>query len=307
MMVSRAVFDLDVPAVIAAIESFIAEQMTELERVGIVVPLSGGLDSSTVVTLCARAVGPDRVTALLLPDRRGSRDALRLGRLVAGRLGVRVAVQDATRLNRAAGVYEFVGYRVPVRRLVARVVRRYLAGGGDNEFLAGVRGTDHVLTRQALAAIYARQRLRMVMTYRYAELRRLLVVGAAHKSEDLLGLFVKFGVDDAADVMPLKGLYRSHVRRIAEAVGVPADVLARSPNPEMLPGIDDKYLDVFGVPAATVDLVLWGLEHGLPDTDIAHDVTLDPAKVAELRDAVRLSAPMRQPSRYPDLSAFLRH
>jgi len=304
--VSPAVFEMDVSAVGAEIERFISGQVTELGREGIVVALSGGLDSSTVLALCARAVGPDRVTALLLPDKRGSRDALRFSRLVAGQLGVRVVALDATRVNRAAGVYDFVGYRVPWRRLVARVVRTYLAKGADSIFLAGVRGTDHRLTREALAAIYARQRLRMVMTYRHAELHRLLVVGTAHKSEDLLGLFVKFGVDDAADLMPLKGLYRSQVLRIAEAVGVPAEVLARTPNPEMLPGIEDKYLDIFGVPTPTVDLMLWGIEHHLPNADIAHDTGVAPAKVAELREAVRVSAHMRQPSRQPDLTMLLR-
>lgn len=306
MKVSPAVFELDVEAVVAAIERFISEQVTELERAGIVVPLSGGLDSSTVLALCARAVGPDRVTALLLPDKRGTKDALRFSRLVADRLGVRGVVQDATRVNRAARVYEFVGYRIPMRRLVARAVRRYLADDAHNVFLAGVRGTDHRLTRQALAAVYARQRLRMVMTYRYAELNRLLVVGTAHRSEDLLGLFVKFGVDDVADVMPMKELYRSQVLQVAAAVGVPVEVLSRTPNPEMLPGVDDKYLDVFRVPAPTVDLALWGIEHGLSDADIARDVDVPPAKVAQLREAVRVSAHMREPSRHPDLARFMR-
>ncbi|HET7724255.1 MAG TPA: NAD(+) synthase [Propionibacteriaceae bacterium] len=301
---SPAGFELDAPAVAQEIERFIASQMAELGRTGIVVPLSGGLDSSTVLALCVRAVGADRVTALLLRDKRGSRDALRFSRLVAGRLGVRVVVQDATRVNRAAGVYEFAGYRLPLPRFVARVVRRYLARG-ENIFLAGIRGTDHRLTREALAAIYARQRLRLVMTYRYADLHRLAVVGTAHKSEDLLGLFVKFGVDDAADLMPLKGLYRSHVLQLARVVGVPDEVLERTPNPEMLPGIEDKYVDVFGVPAPTVDLVLWGIEHGLSDEEIAEDVPLTGAKVVELREAVRLSAHMREPSRHPDLGRFL--
>jgi NAD+ synthase len=296
-----AVFDLDVQATADTIERFISDQLTDLGRTGIVVPLSGGLDSSTVLALCVRAVGAERVTALLLPDKRGSKDALRFSRLVADRLGVRVVVQKATRLNRAAGVYSFIGYRLPIRRIVAREVRRHLDDTADNVFLAGIRGTDHVLTRQALAAIYARQRLRMVMTYRYADLHRLLVVGTAHKSEDLLGLFVKFGVDDSADLMPLKALYRSHVVQIAAAVGVPPEILARSPSPEMLPGIDDKYLDVFGVPAPTIDLALWGIEHGLSDPDIAHEISLTQAKVAQLREAVRLSAHMREPSRHPDL------
>ena len=303
---STEVFDFDVPAVTTRIEGFIAEQMTALGRAGIVVALSGGLDSSAVLALCARAVGPERVTALLLPDKRGSREAEHFSRLVTDRLKVHGATVDTSRVNEATGVYDFIGYRLPLPKVVARVVRAYLAKGGqDGIFLAGLRGTDHDLTRQALAAIYARQRLRMVLTYRYADLHRLLVVGSAHMTEDLLGLFVKFGIDDAADVMPLKGLYRTQVLRVAKEAGVPSEVLARTPNPEMLPGIDDKYLDIFGVPAPTVDLVLWGIQHALADAEIAHATDLDVVKAAELREAVRLSAHMRQPSRQPDLSTLL--
>jgi NAD+ synthase len=301
MALTAAVFDIDVDAVVPAIERFIAEAMRELARVGIVVPISGGLDSSTVLALCAGAVGPDKVTALLLPDRRGARDALRFGRLVARRLGVRAVEVDTTGLNRAAGVYRFVGYRLP-SRLVARGTRARLARSRD-AFAAGMRGTDDRLTRQALAAVYARQRLRLVVTYRYADLRRLLVVGSAHKSEDLLGLFVKFGIDDCADVMPLKNLYRTQVLAIAAAVGVPPEVVARTPNPEMVPGIEDKYLDLVGVAAPTVDLVLWGIEHGMGDAEIAAAVGRPEAKVAELRELVRLTAHMRHPSLAPGKSS----
>lgn len=301
LKLTPAVFELDLEAVVETIERFIRTGMEELGRDGIVVALSGGLDSSTVLTLCARAVGPGRVTALLLPDRKGAADALRFGRMVARQLGVRAVELDTTRLNRAGGVYDFVAYRVPARGLVARVVKWYLGRPGESLFVAAVRGSDRRMAREALASIYTRQRLRMVATYRYAELHRLLVVGSAHKSEDLLGLFVKFGVDDAADLMPLKGLYRSHLLAIARAVGVPGEILARSPNPEMLPGITDKYLDVVKVPAPAVDLVLWGIEHGLPDADIAHDTSVDVAKVAEIREVVRLSAHMREPSMSPDL------
>lgn len=300
MTLSPAVFDLDAVAAARTIEAFIREAMADLGRDGIVVPLSGGLDSSTVLGLCARAVGPERVTALLLPDRRGAPDALRFGRLVARRLGVRAVELDTTRVNRAAGVYRFLGYRLP-RRLVARIARSRLSGKGENEFVAGLRGTESRLARQAMAAINARQRVRMVVTYRYAELRRLLVVGSAHKSEDLLGLYVKFGVDDVADVMPLAGLYRTHILRLAAVVGVPDVVVARTPNPEMLPGVDDKYLDVLGIPSPVVDLVLWGIEHGLGDAEIAPDVALAESKVRELRAIVGLSAHMRTPSMFPDL------
>lgn len=297
---TASVFDIDADQVASEIEVFLNETMGRLGRDGIVVALSGGLDSSTVLTLSVRSVGPDRVTALLLPDRRGAADARRFGRVVAERLSVQTAEIDTTRLNRAAGVYRFIGYRLP-RGLVERIARRKISAGDENAFVAGLRGGGDRLTRQAMAMMYARQRLRMVVTCRYADLHRLLVVGSAHKSEDLLGLFVKFGVDDVADVMPLKGLYRSHVVQIARAISVPEEVITRTPNPEMLPGIQDKYLDVLRVSATTADLVLWGIEHGRSDASIAEAAEVSSAKVAELREVVSLSEHMRNPSLFPSL------
>lgn len=295
------VFDIDADHIAHEIEVFISESMGKMGRQGIVVALSGGLDSSAVLALSARAVGPERVTALLLPDRHGAPDALRFGRAVAEQLSVRIEVIDTTRLNRAAGVYRFIGYRLP-SSVVERIARKKLSRSGENAFIAGLSGTGDRLTRQAMAMMYARQRVRMVVTYRFADLHRLLVVGSAHKSEDLLGLFVKFGIDDVADVMPLKGLYRSHVVQIARAAGVPEEVIARTPNPEMLPGIHDKYLDVLGVTSSTADLILWGIEHGLDDRPIAAAVHQPIEKVAELRRVVLLSEHMRHPSLSPDLS-----
>jgi len=301
MKLDSCVFELDLDRIIPVIETFIAAKMNELGRRGIVVPLSGGLDSSTVAALFAQSVGRDKVIALLLPDRQGAPDAIKFATLVADRLGIKTVRQDTTKLNKSGGVYDFIANKVPNKKLGASVVRRYLVGDNGNFYLAGIAGTDHQLTREALASIYAKQRLRMVTTYHYAELHRLMVVGSAHKSEDLLGLFVKFGVDDVADLMPLKMLYRSQVLAIAARVGVPTEVLERSPNPEMLPGIEDKYQDVLHVSSEVVDLVLWGIEQGLDDAFIAESVALPVAKVAELRDIVRLSAHMRHPSQFPQL------
>jgi NAD+ synthase len=150
--------------------------------------------------------------------------------------------------------------------------------------------------RRAFASIYARQRTRVVVTFRYADLHRLLVAGSAHKSEDLLGLFVKFGIDDSADIMPLKHLYRSHILQIARYIGVPNAVIDRSPNPEMLPGVEDKYFDLLRVPSDQVDLVLFGLGHGMSDEEIAERSGVSGAITAEIRQMVEMSSHMRSPS-----------
>ena len=295
-----AVFDFNVMAAVATIECFISAKMNELGRAGIVVPLSGGLDSSTVTALCARAVGAERVIGLILRDRKVFPTALRFGHVVAERLGVKAVEVDVTRLNRAGGVYGYRGYLLPAW-ILARLARWSRARRGYNVIIASMRGTDR-RTRDAFVPMNARQRLRMVATYRYAEAHRLLVVGAAQRTELLLGLFVTFGVDDAADLMPLKRLYRTQIVPIARAVGVPEEVIARSPSAEMLPGDADKYLDVGKVPVETIDLILWGIEHDMADAEIARDVAVDTAKVGEIREMVRLTAHMRDPSQCPDLN-----
>jgi NAD+ synthase len=295
MRLSQDVFAIDCAVVVPRIEDFIRNAMRSLHRDGIVVPLSGGLDSSTVAALCARAVGRENVTGLMLPDIKGSPQAVRFGRLVVKELGIRGRVIDTTTILAAAGAYSFVANLVP-RRLLSRFVRNTLARPGKNMFLEGIKGGDDPFMRRAFASIYARQRARVVVTFRYADLHGLLVAGSAHKSEDLMGLFVKFGIDDSADIMPLKNLFRSHVLQVARHVGVPSSVIGRTPNPEMLPGVEDKYLDVLRVPSETVDLVLFGLEHGMADADIAAQCGLTGEKTAEIRSIFELSAHMRAPS-----------
>ncbi len=296
MRLSPEVFQIDCTVVVPKIEAFIREKMGALSRAGVLVPLSGGLDSSTVAALCARAVGRESVTGLMLPDIKGSRDARRFGRMVAKELGIHAHSINMTHILQASGAYRFVSNMVPSRKLVSSFVRKHMAEAETNLFLRALRGSDDRMVRRAFASVYAKQRARVVVTFRYADLNRLLVAGTAHKSEDLLGLYVKFGIDDSADIMPLKNLYRSHILQIAHYVGVPRYVIERSPNPEMLPGIEDKYFDVLRVPAESVDLVLFGLESGMSDDDIATGTGVKTQKVSEIREIMSLSEHMRRPS-----------
>ncbi|MBP1635567.1 MAG: synthetase, partial [Acidobacteria bacterium] len=105
-MASADVLRLDCAAAAAAIEGKIREQVLgTLRRRGAVVGLSGGIDSSVVATLCARALGQGRVVGLLMPERDSSGDSLRLGRLVADHLGIDVVLEDIAPTLAAAGCY----------------------------------------------------------------------------------------------------------------------------------------------------------------------------------------------------------
>jgi NAD+ synthase len=296
MRLSQSLFEIEGTVVVPKIEDFIRKMLAAFSRKGILVPLSGGLDSSTVAALCARAVGKENVTGLMLPDIKGSPEAVQFGRLIAKDLGIRAHSINMTHILLAAGAYRFAANLVPSRKLLSIMVRRHLRKSNRNLHLEALRGSNERMILRALASVYARQRARVVVTFRYADLHQLLVVGTAHKSEDLLGLYVKFGIDDSADLMPLKNLYRSHILQIARYVGIPQSILERSPNPEMLPGVEDKYYDLFGMESEKVDLVLFGIESQMSNEEIATDTGVAMEKVTEIREVVALSQYMRQPS-----------
>ncbi len=115
MNLTSDVFTMDCPSVCSRIEAFIAATMQSLHRKGIVVPISGGLDSSVVVSLCVRAVGKEQVTGLLLPEKKGNPDALQFGNLVANQLGIRTVTVDISPILDSIGAYEFISNKVGPR------------------------------------------------------------------------------------------------------------------------------------------------------------------------------------------------
>jgi len=296
------VFSIDAADVAARIERFISDNMLALRRQGVVVAISGGLDSSTVAALCVRAVGADRVIGLMMPEKQGNPEAQKFGATIAARLGIQAKTLDLSGLLKRAGTYDFMLSRVPGRAIREKVVKTYFALSRSNPYLQGIRGERPPLFGKGFATMNSKHRMRLVMAYRFAEEHNLLVVGCAHKSEDLVGLFVKYGVDDCADVMPLKNLYRSHILQLARYVGVPEEIIDRPPNPDIIAGVTDKYFDVLGVPAETIDLILYGLvEAKMTPADVASEVGLPAAKVEEIRELIDLTAHMRSHSMAPDL------
>lgn len=293
MELTPAVFQIDCPAEARKIEAFIREKMTELHREGIVVPLSGGLDSSTVVTSCTRAVGKEKVTGLLLPEKNGNPDALAFAKQLASQLSIQAVTIDISRILKELGTYRFIADQVGSRTIVKRFVEGIPTVTRKEYFIGGITGTSNPLVRQGLASMLSKHRVRMVVTYKFAEERGLMVVGSAHLSEDLVGLYSKYGVDDAADVMPLKHLYRAQILQLARFLGIPHEIVERKPNPDMLPGIEDKYFDVLGIPSETLDLILYGLQHGLPPEEIATQLQLGPARVLEIQELVHMTEHMR--------------
>ncbi len=297
MKLNSNIFVIDVTSYVERLCDFIRESQLSLNRSGILVPFSGGLDSSTVLLLCIRAVGRDHVTALLMPEKQGNPEANRYARLVTDQYQIKTIVRDISPILSSLGTYKFILSKLLFRSIQNKAVQAYMRLSNMNPFLKIMKGKASDLERCGYAKFMSKQRIRVVVEYLIAEEKDFLVVGCAHKTEDMVGLFVKFGADDLADIMPLKNLFRSQIVQLAKFLGVPVEILNRTPNPDIIPGVSDKYVDILGLPCETLDLVLYGIEQCMEDQIIAEQLNLPTKRILDLRSLVLKTEHMRNPSR----------
>ncbi len=256
------------------IEEFLRQKLTDIHKEGILIGLSGGLDSAIAAYLATRAIGATRVILLNLPDK-DSKDIHRQhAHIVAGELGVPLTTSEITAPLNSVGVYELLPLRLlPARGLqeiAIRLSNPIRGAGGKGDYLAerfNAKPNSLVANGNAYASI--KHRLRMVLLYYEAERKNLMIVGAANKTEYLTGTFSKWGCDQCADVMPLLHLYRSQLKPLAEYLGIPEEIRTKAADPDVIPGVDNKeaLLGSF----LTTDLILWGMENNLDQQDLSRE------------------------------------
>ncbi len=213
----RARLKLNAALATKALTGFIADANRSAGTAGMVLGLSGGVDSALSAALAARALGPERVHALILPYRTSSPDSRTDAELVAAEFGLKPRVIDVS---------------APV----------------DAYFESAEPDADPV-RRGNLTA-----RMRMAILFDQAKKLGCLVLGTSNKTEILLGYSTIFG-DNASSVNPLGDLYKQQVRQLSEHVGVPERVIAKPPSADLWPGQTDE--DELGLPYATADEVLY--------------------------------------------------
>jgi NAD+ synthase len=276
---------LDAERAVAEIAEGISETiLRRLRKRGAVVAVSGGIDSSVAAALCVRALGAERVLALLLPESESSGDTLDLSNLLVQHLGVESVVEDITPLLDAAGCYR--------RRdeAIREVVPDYGPGWRAKIVLPSVLGSERLpvfsvvvespqgerkqarLTSGAYRAVVAatsfKQRTRKMLEYYHADRLDRAVVGTPNRLEYDQGFFVKCG-DGAADVKPIAHLYKTQVYQLAAHLGIPEEIRSRPPTTDTysLPQSQEEFY--FSVPYEVLDLCLYALNHGLPAASIA--------------------------------------
>ncbi len=223
-MIALRLGDGELPRVREVIVASIRNRVEKVGLSGAVVALSGGIDSSLVLTLTVEALGKDRVLALLMPEYRvtPTRD-----------------LEDARRLVQLL--------QVPHREIAINEAVEWFA-----QFLPGSPDTPGF--RMALANV--KPRIRMILNYFFANLDGRLVVGTSNKTELLLGYGTKYG-DMAADIYPIGDLYKTQVWQLAEFVGIPTDIVRKAPTAGLWVGQTDEA--ELGYTYEQIDRVLYAL------------------------------------------------
>ena len=295
---------IDAASLTTQLEEFIRVGVDDLQREGAVVGLSGGIDSAVVAALAARALGPEKVLALLMPDRDSDRASKRDALKLAQKLGIRTRTVGLTKFLLLMGIYwKMPLWLLGLRRFQAKFIRRhhdsFVKEWGKSPFAAIMVGTKELpgpLVNQAVAYHRVKGRLRAILLYYYAELENLLVLGTCNRTEKAIGFFVKYG-DAAADIAPLEPLYKTQVRQLAAHLQIPDGIISKPPSPDLLPGITDEY--AIGLSYETADRILWRLEAGMDTEEIARTLGLELDTIDYVRELTWRSAHMRAQPEVP--------
>ncbi|MGD9481512.1 NAD(+) synthase [Shinella sp. G-2] len=308
---------LDPAAEVERITTWMREKLRkDLRKRGLVLGLSGGIDSSLSAALAVRALGAKNVFALYMPENDSDPDSLRLGRSVAATFGIESVVEDIGPSLAAMGCYErrdaFIREAVPEYGAgwASKIVfDNPMTTGGYNISSLVVRSPDGETRKVRLsasaylgivAATNMKQRTRKQLEYYHADRLNFAVLGTPNRLEYDQGFFVKNG-DGAADIKPIAHLYKSQVYQLAAYLGVPAEILSRPPTTDTysLPQTQEEFY--FALPYGKMDICLYGLENALPAQTVAEatglkagDVELVWADIAAKRKVARYlhSAPL---------------
>jgi NAD+ synthase len=245
----------------ATIHQFLRAHVAQAGAEGLLVGLSGGIDSALCVRLARDALGPERTHSLLLPDRMfppALRDEV---------------IEYARHLGISVRTVEIDGPESEFRKLFPDVTDRVSWGN-------------------------VKARIRMTVEYLWARERHLLVVGTGNKSELLMGYFTKWG-DGGADLLPIGDLYKTQVRELSARLELPPSVQERPPTAGLWEGQTDE--EELGLPYSELDQILFGLEQLRTPEEIAEATHFPIERVRRVEATVERTRHKRRPPPIPKL------
>jgi len=268
----------------------------KLKKRGAVVGVSGGIDSSVVLALCAKTFGPEKVFAIMMPEKDSSPESKDLAILLCEKFGVPYILEDITNAVHGFGCYErrdeavkrvFPEYDPKTYKMKIVLHADKEAKGTLNLFYLTIVAPDGTQKSQRLplseylqivAASNFKQRSRTNMLYYHAEAKNYAVIGTGNKNEHEQGFFVKYG-DGGADVKPIAHLFKTQVYQLAKHLGVPEEIIKRTPTTDTYSAEQTQEEFFYKMPFEVMDRIWDGWEKGVSSGDIASVLNIPKAQV----------------------------
>ncbi len=246
MKLAPSVLELDLDETEKRIIRFIKNYVENAGAGGIVLGLSGGVDSNTIAALSSRAIGGDHVLGLMLPEKEtGNPEDIDDAKTVAEKFSVKTQICDIT--PALEGFYK----TIPIFDASDKLCKGNI-----------------------------KARTRMIYLYYYANKSNKVVCGSSDKSETMMGYFTKWG-DVSADISPIMDLYKTQVRKLAAHMGIPTALAEKPSTPALWP---NQLAEIeLGIKYETLDLILYGLEHFMATEEIAQQLNIGNALVKKVK------------------------
>ena len=269
------------------------------KRTGGVVGISGGIDSSVCLALSVKAFGSDKVLGIIMPEKDSSPESEELALKLAAKFGIKTIKEEITDA--------LDGFRCYERRdeAVKRVFPEY--DPGSYKMKIGIRQSglfnnlppvfsltiidekgeqkDKIIPAreylQIVAASNLKQRSRMSILYYHAEALHYGVIGTPNKHEQEQGFFVKYG-DGGADVMPIGNLYKTQVYELAEYLGIPEEIIERTPTTDTYSASQTQEEFFYQLPFRLMDIYWYGYENGYTAEEVAAVMDETPERITAL-------------------------
>ncbi len=257
MKLNPTVLEINLSEVEDRIKRFIKGYVETNRFDGIVIGLSGGVDSSTIAALSCAAIGNEKVTGLILPEEetyniKDIDDA----KIIADQFKIKVETHDLSEcLN---SVYKNISVF-------------------DN--------------KDKVSKGNIKSRMRMIYLYYYANKFNKLVCGSSDKSEAMIGYFTKWG-DGGADIVPIMDLYKTQVRRLAIHLGIPKKLALKPSSPNLW--LNQSAEKELGINYEILDLVLYGLEHTMTVEEISSNLEINKSLVLKIKKRIFCSEHKRR-------------
>lgn len=250
-MQNKIIPPIDMENTVETIKSFIKDKLSESKSNGLVIGLSGGIDSSVVAYLCSKAVGGGKILGIILPSKTTSNEDIEDAKLVAENLGIKYKTLHIDELIE------------PFPKMCPKCSESALANGN------------------------LKARIRMMLLYYHSNSMNRLVAGTGNRTELLIGYFTKYG-DGGVDILPIGDLYKTDVRQIAAYIDVPKNIIEKIPTAGLWTGQTDE--EELGIKYELLDKILYLMaDENLSTRETAEQLEISHDEVLRIKNKIEVS------------------